>query len=41
MPMQRHALLEKRIKRWNWAWKIRLIEAENSGWNDLSARLGG
>jgi putative endonuclease len=32
---------EKRIKRWNRAWKISLIEAENSGWNDLSARLGG
>jgi putative endonuclease len=26
---------EKQIKGWNRAWKIRLIEAVNSGWNDL------
>ena len=26
---------EKQIKGWNRAWKIRLIEKENSGWNDL------
>jgi putative endonuclease len=26
---------EKQIKKWNRAWKIRLIEKENSGWNDL------
>ncbi|GIL39289.1 GIY-YIG nuclease family protein [Roseiterribacter gracilis] len=31
---------EKQIKRWNRAWKIRLIEAENSGWNDLYEQLG-
>jgi putative endonuclease len=30
---------EKQIKGWNRAWKIRLIEKENSGWNDLSASL--
>ena len=30
---------EKRIKGWNRAWKIRLIEKGNSGWNDLAARL--
>jgi putative endonuclease len=30
---------EKQIKGWNRAWKIRLIEKENSGWNDLSVRL--
>ena len=30
---------EKQIKGWNRAWKIRLIEKENSGWNDLAARL--
>ena len=26
---------EKQIKGWNRAWKIRLIEKSNSGWNDL------
>jgi len=26
---------EKQIKGWNRAWKIRLIEERNSGWNDL------
>ncbi len=26
---------EKQIKGWNRAWKIRLIEKDNSGWNDL------
>jgi putative endonuclease len=30
---------EKQIKGWNRAWKIRLIEKVNSGWNDLSASL--
>ena len=30
---------EKQIKGWNRAWKIRLIEEKNSGWNDLAARL--
>ena len=32
---------EKRLKRWNRAWKIRLIEENNSGWNDLYDRLLG
>ena len=26
---------EKRIKKWNRAWKIELIEKENPDWNDL------
>ena len=26
---------EKQLKAWNRAWKLRLIEAENPGWNDL------
>ena len=26
---------EKRIKRWNRAWKIRLIEEKNPEWSDL------
>lgn len=32
---------EKRLKRWNRAWKIKLIETNNSGWNDLYDRLLG
>jgi putative endonuclease len=30
---------EKKIKGWNRAWKIRLIEEKNSGWNDLTEQL--
>ena len=30
---------EKQIKGWNRAWKIRLIEKVNSGWNDLGPGL--
>jgi putative endonuclease len=30
---------EKQIKRWKRAWKIQLIEKENSGWNDLYGKL--
>ncbi len=32
---------EKQIKGWNRDWKIRLIEAHNSGWNDLFERVNG
>jgi putative endonuclease len=32
---------EKQIKKWNRAWKIKLIEKHNSGWNDLYATLLG
>ena len=32
---------EKQIKGWNRAWKVRLIEKENSGWNDLYERICG
>jgi putative endonuclease len=28
---------EKRLKKWNHAWKIRLIEEVNPEWKDLSA----
>ncbi|MEP6830619.1 MAG: GIY-YIG nuclease family protein [Rhizomicrobium sp.] len=28
---------EKQIKGWNRAWKIQLIEKDNSGWNDLAS----
>jgi putative endonuclease len=30
---------EKQIKKWNRAWKIRLIEKKNPGWNDLYSEL--
>ena len=30
---------EKQIKGRNRAWKLRLIEKHNSGWNDLAPRL--
>ena len=32
---------EKQLKKWNRAWKIKLIERTNSGWNDIYARLLG
>ncbi len=31
---------EKRIKKWNRPWKIRLIEEANSDWRDLAVDLG-
>jgi len=30
---------EKQLKKWNRAWKIRLIEERNSYWNDLWATI--
>jgi len=30
---------EKRIKKWNRAWKIQLIEKDNPYWNDLSDEI--
>ena len=30
---------EKRLKKWNRAWKIRLIEEMNPGWKDLSGQV--
>jgi putative endonuclease len=30
---------EKQLKKWNRAWKIRLIESVNPGWKDLSLTL--
>jgi putative endonuclease len=32
---------EKRLKKWNRAWKVRLIEKDNSGWSDLWEKLTG
>ncbi len=31
---------EKRIKKWNRAWKLELIEAVNPEWRDLAEELG-
>jgi predicted GIY-YIG superfamily endonuclease len=31
---------EKRLKKWNRAWKIRLIEEMNPEWKDLSSQFG-
>lgn len=33
-------LREKRIKKWNRAWKIEMIETLNPGWGDLLFSLG-
>ena len=30
---------EKQMKKWNRAWKVRLIEEENPNWDDLYPRL--
>jgi putative endonuclease len=32
---------EKRLKKWNRAWKIRLIEEHNPNWDDLYPGLAG
>ena len=32
---------EKQLKTWNRAWKVRLIERANPGWDDLYAQLAG
>ncbi len=29
---------ERRLKKWNRDWKIKLIEKQNPGWEDLAAR---
>ncbi|MBV9529159.1 GIY-YIG nuclease family protein, partial [Sphingomonas sp.] len=31
---------EKRIKKWNRAWKLNLIEASNPDWKDLAEEFG-
>ena len=30
---------EKRLKKWNRAWKIRLIEEKNPDWDDISEKI--
>jgi putative endonuclease len=32
-------LREKQIKKWNRAWKLKLIEGRNPGWSDLFAEI--
>jgi putative endonuclease len=32
---------EKRLTKWNRAWKIRLIEERNPNWNDLYQSIAG
>ncbi len=39
--MEAAILREKQIKRWNRAWKLRLIEAVNPEWDDLWPRILG
>ena len=31
---------EKRLKKWNRSWKIRLIEESNPNWDDLYPKIG-
>ena len=38
--MEQAILREKRIKKWNRAWKIRLIEDTNPDWRDLALDFG-
>ncbi|MDN4987212.1 GIY-YIG nuclease family protein [Bradyrhizobium arachidis] len=32
---------EKRLKKWNRAWKVRLIEKDNPNWDDLYPAIAG
>ena len=38
--MENAILREKRVKKWNRAWKLELIEKDNPGWRDLAEELG-
>ena len=38
--MEQAILREKRIKKWNRGWKLRLIEESNPQWRDLATDLG-
>ena len=38
--IQEAILREKRLKKWNRAWKLRLIEEVNPTWRDLAEDLG-
>jgi putative endonuclease len=37
--MESAILREKRLKKWNRAWKLRLIEEKNPDWNDLCSSI--
>jgi putative endonuclease len=37
--MENAIIREKRLKKWNRAWKLRLIEEKNPEWNDLYASI--
>jgi len=39
--MEDAILREKRIKKWNREWKVRMVEARNPYWNDLWVELIG
>jgi putative endonuclease len=39
--MESAIVREKRIKKWNRAWKIELIETGNPYWNDLWPEIAG
>jgi putative endonuclease len=38
--MESAIVREKRIKKWNRAWKLELIEVDNPDWRDLAEELG-
>lgn len=38
--MEEAILREKRLKKWNRAWKLELIEAGNPEWRDLAEDFG-
>ncbi len=38
--METAILREKRIKKWNRAWKVELIQKDNPDWRDLAVDLG-
>ncbi len=38
--MEEAIIREKRIKKWNRAWKLELIEKSNPDWHDLAESLG-
>ena len=38
--MESAIIREKRIKKWNREWKLKLIEAENPDWRDLAEDFG-
>ena len=38
--MEEAILREKRLKKWNRAWKLELIEVANPDWRDLAEDLG-